>query len=47
MWLIKHVEDEWVVGYFQPDGSWYTFDTFKYKDYARDEVNYLNGGPKQ
>jgi hypothetical protein len=44
-WVYRKTEAQlWTVGFYDPDGAWYTDDDFDTKDQARARVSYLNGG---
>lgn len=45
MWVYRPSEDgDWLVGFFYPDGCWFTESKFQDKDQAAARVNWLNGG---
>ena len=46
MWVYRPCEQDgkWLVGFFYPDGSWFTESTFDDSDKAAARVNWLNGG---
>lgn len=46
MWVYRPDEanDKWIVGFFYPDGSWFTESNFDNKEKAAARVNWLNGG---
>lgn len=45
MWVyIEKVTNEFHVGFFSPDGKWYSIKTFTHEGDAQREVHYLNGG---
>lgn len=48
MWVYRPdtCGDRWLVGFFYPDGGWFTESSFDEKDKAAARVNYLNGGSR-
>lgn len=47
MWVYKPLDGgKWVVGFYQPDGTWMADGEFDTRDQAAARVNYLNGGSK-
>lgn len=48
MWVYRPDEnsdhERWIVGFFYPDGGWFTEATFDNKEQAAARVNWLNGG---
>ena len=45
MWVYQKTEsDLWTVGFFSPNGTWYTDIDCDSQDNAAARVNYLNGG---
>lgn len=45
MWVYRPSEDDcWLVGFFYPDGSWFTESKFQDQEKAAARVNWLNGG---
>ena len=44
MFLIREEENGWEVGYFKPNGEWYSLCWEEYYNDARYECNFLNGG---
>ena len=48
MWVYRHVEGVgYMVGYYEPEGTWYTDEIFPGAFQARRRVCYLNGGGSQ
>lgn len=48
MWVYRPSEQDgrWLVGFFYPDGSWFTDSAFDNQDGAAARVNWLNGGSR-
>lgn len=47
MWVYKEGPNGlFLVGYFAPDGTWFTESSFRTKEDAANRVNYLNGGKR-
>lgn len=48
MWVYKPEEagghTMWLVGFFYPDGTWFTESSYDCNEKAAARVNYLNGG---
>lgn len=45
MWVYRPTEDgKWQVGFFYPDGQWFTESVYDDKDKAAMRVNWLGGG---
>lgn len=45
MWVYRVTEDgRYAVGYYAPDGTWFTESHYGTKDEAAARVRYLNGG---
>lgn len=45
MWVYRANSDgSFVVGYYAPDGEWFSESAFKTKEEAAARVNFLNGG---
>lgn len=47
MWVYVQVQEEFVVGFYSPDGAWHPESTHDTADKAAARVNYLNGGQQQ
>jgi hypothetical protein len=47
MWVYRLTEPGlWTVGFYAPDGKWYTDSDWDNKKEAAERVHYLNGGSK-
>lgn len=47
MWVFRSFEQGvWTVGFWGPDGSWYSTSDHASAAEAADEVHYLNGGER-
>lgn len=47
MWVYRgNEENGYLVGFYAPDGTWFTDSEWKTKQEAADRVNYLNGGKR-
>ena len=45
MWVYRQTEPQlYTVGYYAPDGKWYTDSDHGFRDEARKQVARLNGG---
>lgn len=47
MWVYRGGNDCFEVGYYAPDGAWFTESVCVTKDEAAARVNYLNGGSRK
>lgn len=48
MWVYRENSDSsFVVGYYAPDGTWFSESSFRTKEEAANRVNFLNGGQRK
>lgn len=47
MWVYREGIGGYQVGYFQPDGVWFTDGSYSTREQAAERVSYLNGHNKE
>lgn len=44
MWTIRRANGQWEVGYYMPDGNWFTDSAFEREEQAIARAQWLAGG---